>query len=159
MSVMSPFPRPKTLVLPPVPYAVALYASWWLGENGMAWPLSVAGSFQEPIGWLAVAAGLALLLWAVLTLWRFRTTVNPYRAATHLCVSGPFRFSRNPIYVGDWLIYLGLMLILHTAWPILFAPVVWLIIRHGVIRHEEAHLTARFGAEYVDYLNKVRRWL
>ena len=67
----------------------------------------------------------------VLTLWRFRTTVNPYRAATHLCVNGPFCYSRNPIYVGDWLIYLGVMLILHTAWPILFAPLVWLIIRFG----------------------------
>jgi protein-S-isoprenylcysteine O-methyltransferase Ste14 len=74
-------------------------------------------------------------------------------------VGGPFRFSRNPIYVGDWLIYLGVMLILQTAWPMLFAPLVWLIIRYGVIRHEEAHLAARFGAEYVDYLNKVRRWL
>lgn len=156
---MSAILRPKTLVLPPVPYAIALYGSWWMEENGMAWPLSVVGAFQNPIGWLAVAAGLALLLWTVLTLWRFRTTVNPYRAATHLCVSGPFRFSRNPIYVGDGIIYLGVMLILHSAWPIVFAPMVWLIIRYGVIRHEETHLRARFGAEYVDYLNKVRRWL
>lgn len=151
--------RPKTRVLPPVPYAIALYGSWWLNENGLAWPLAVAGSLQKSIGWLGVVAGLALLLWTVLTLWRFRTTVNPYRGATHLCVGGPFRFSRNPIYVGDWLIYLGVMLILQTAWPMLFAPLVWLIIRYGVIRHEEAHLAARFGAEYVDYLNKVRRWL
>ncbi len=156
---MSAVLRPKTLVLPPVPYAIALYGSWWLGENGLVWPLSFMGSAQADLGWLAVAAGLGLLLWTVLTLWRFRTTVNPYRAATHLCVNGPFCYSRNPIYVGDWLIYLGVMLILHTAWPILFAPLVWMIIRYGVIRHEEAHLSARFGAEYLDYLSKVRRWL
>lgn len=159
MSAMSAFSRPKTLVLPPVPYAIALYSAWWLGENGMAWPLSVAGALQRSIGWFLVGVGLALLLWTVLTLWRFRTTVNPYRAATHLCRSGPFCYSRNPIYVGDWLLYLGVMLILQTAWPLLFAPGVWLIIRYGVIRHEERHLAERFGAEYVDYLNKVRRWL
>ncbi len=156
---MSALIRPKTLVLPPVPYAIALYSAWWLDGNGLAWPFSIAGAAQSFMGWLAVAVGLMILLWTVVTLWRFRTTVNPYRGATHLCVSGPFCYSRNPIYVGDWLIYLGVMLILQSAWPILFAPVVWLIIRFGVIRHEEAHLSARFGEEFENYRNKVRRWL
>ena len=99
------------------------------------------------------------MLWAVLTLIRHRTTFNPYSAATRLCVSGPFRFSRNPIYLGDWFILAGFSLWLSTWWPIVFSPLVWAAVRYGVIRHEEAHLAAKFGAEYRDYQARVRRWL
>jgi len=154
---LSEFNRPHTLVLPPVPYAVALYGAWWLGQNGYPWPLPLSDA--ETLGWALVGVGLSLFAWTLLTLWRHHTTVNPYRAAHHLCIDGPFAFSRNPIYVGDWVIYLGVMLILHTAWPLLFAPLVWVIIRYGVIRHEEAHLTARFDGHYLDYKARVRRWL
>jgi protein-S-isoprenylcysteine O-methyltransferase Ste14 len=150
--------RPRTLILPPVPFAAALFGGWWLDRNG--WPLPLGGGQPgEILGWLLTLAGLALFIWALVTLYRHHTTVNPYHGASHLCTDGPFRFSRNPIYLGDWLLLAGVALILDTAWPWLFAPLIWGLIRFGVIRHEEAHLALRFGAAYREYQARVRRWL
>lgn len=150
--------RPRTLILPPAPYAAAIIAGWWLDRHFAQLPLNL-GTANRPLAWLSIAIGLALMLWAVLTLIRHRTTFNPYLAATQLCVIGPFRFSRNPIYLGDWFILAGFSLWLSTWWPIVFSPLIWAAVRYGVIRHEEEHLTAKFGAEYRDYQARVRRWL
>ena len=150
--------RPATLVLPPLPYALALYAAWWLEEQGWSAAFSL-GALSRPLAWLGVGLGLGLFAWTLWAFWRHRTTVNPYKAARTLVTSGPFRWSRNPIYVGDWLIYAGVTAWLQSAWPLLFAPLVWGIIRYGVIRHEEAHLAAVFGDDYRAYLARVRRWL
>lgn len=90
---------------------------------------------------------------------RHRTTVNPFGASSALCTDGPFRFSRNPIYLGDWLVLLGSAAVMSSVWPVLFAPVIWFTIRYGVIRHEEAYLESCFGDAYRAYRRKVRRWV
>ncbi len=156
--MFDPSRRPATLVLPPLPYALALYAAWYLDRKVMPLPLAW-GAGQDLLGWAGVALGLFLLAWTLVVFLRHHTTVNPYKAASHLVTHGPFRFSRNPIYVGDWCIYLGVMLLLQTWWPLAFLPLVWLIIRFGVIRHEERHLEARFGDAYRQFKAQVRRWL
>ena len=150
--------RPRTLLLPPAPYAAALLGGWWLDRNVHALPLDW-GAATRPLGWLLMGVGLALFIWTLVTFWRHRTTVNPYKAASSLCTGGPFRFSRNPIYVGDWFVFAGVSLLLATAWPLLFAPPIWAMLRYSVIRHEEAHLQARFGDAYREYQPRVRRWL
>ena len=150
--------RPRTLLLPPAPYAAALLGGWWLDRNVHALPLDW-GAATRPLGWLLAGIGLALFGWTLATFRRHRTTVNPYKAASSLCTGGPFRFSRNPIYVGDWFVFAGVSSLLATAWPLLFAPPIWAMLRYGVIRHEEAHLQARFGDAYRDYQTRVRRWL
>lgn len=150
--------RPATLILPPAPYAAALLGGWWLDHNFLPLPWDW-GAATQPGGWLLVGIGLALFTWTVLTFWRHRTTVNPYAAASALCIEGPFRFSRNPIYVGDWFILVGVSLLMKTVWPLVFAPLIWALLRYGVIRHEEAHLEARFGDAYRAYRMRVRRWL
>lgn len=150
--------RPATLILPPAPYAAALLGGWWLDRHVRALPLD-GGAVGTWAGWLLVGIGVALFGWTLATFARHRTTVNPYRAASSLCTEGPFRFSRNPIYVGDWFILAGVSLLMKTAWPLVFAPFVWAMLRYGVIRHEEAHLEARFGDDYRAYRARVRRWL
>lgn len=157
---MSPSPhlRPRTLILPPAPYAAALVGGWWLDRHVHALPLDW-GTMTQPLGWLLIGVGLALFIWTLVSFARHRTTVNPYKAATSLCTGGPFRFSRNPIYLGDWFLLGGISLLMHTVWPLLFAPLIWLLLRYGVIRHEEAHLEARFGEDYRAYKARVRRWL
>mgnify|MGYP001047295515 FL=1 len=150
--------RPRTLILPPAPYAAAMLAGWWLDRHVKPLPWD-DGAASQMLGWLWVAAGLGLFVW---TLWTFRchrTTVNPYAGASQLCTEGPFRFSRNPIYLGDWLLLAGVALLLNSLWPLIFAPLVWLALRYGVIRHEEAHLEAKFGDAYPTYRARVRRWL
>lgn len=153
-----PIDKPRTLMLPPLPYAAAIAGGWWLDRHVQALPLDF-GAPTGLLGSLLIAMGLALMGWTFLEFSRRRTTVNPYAAATHLCVSGPFRYSRNPIYLGDWLILAGFALWLATWWPLLFAPPVWAMLRYWVIRHEEAHLESKFGQEYRDYVMRVRRWL
>jgi protein-S-isoprenylcysteine O-methyltransferase Ste14 len=150
--------RPRTLILPPAPYAVALALGWWLDRHVAPLPLD-ASAATHPLGMLLVAAGLALMAATMLTFLRHRTTVNPFGGASALCTGGVFRLSRNPIYLGDWLVFIGLALMWHTAWPLLFSPLIWALLRYGVIRHEEAHLAAKFGDDYRQYCARVRRWI
>ena len=152
-----PAQRPATILPPPLVYAGALFGAWALQRR---WPLPFDVDTITPIlGWAIIALGLAGMAWAVLAIWGHKTTVNPYKQASHLVESGPFRYSRNPIYVSDWLVYLGVTLLLQSAWPLLLAPVVWALMRYAVIAHEETHLEAKFGDEYRAYQARVRRWV
>ena len=149
--------RPATWVPPPAVYAAGLFLSWWLERR---WPLSM--TLPRPVhllGWGLISASLFLMLWSAYTIWRHRTTVNPYRGASALVQSGPYSLSRNPIYLADAILYAGVWLLLQSGWPIVFAPVVWVIMHFGVIRHEEAHLQARFGDVYAEYCRYTGRWL
>ncbi|AAZ96437.1 conserved hypothetical protein [Thiobacillus denitrificans ATCC 25259] len=150
--------RPRTWILPPAPYALALLAGWWIDRHLFAWPLDL-GAATRASGWSLVGVGLALFAWTLWTFARRHTTVNPYAAASALCTSGPFRFSRNPIYLGDWFLLGGISTLIGTWWPLAFAPLIWATLRFGVIRHEEAHLEARFGDAYRVYKTRVRRWI
>lgn len=149
---------PRTLLPPPLPYAAAIAGGWWLDRHVLPVNMDM-DSIGLTLAWLCITLGLLLMLWAVYAFARHRTTINPYAAATRLCTSGPYRHSRNPIYVGDWLILAGCSLWMATIWPILLSPLVWAAIMHGVIRHEEAYLEARFGEEYRSYKGRVRRWI
>jgi protein-S-isoprenylcysteine O-methyltransferase Ste14 len=152
-----PATRPRTLVPPPLVYAAALASAWWL-EGRWPWTFD-AGAWGPGLGWTALGLGLAGFAWALAAIWGHRTTVNPYKAASRLVTRGPFARSRNPIYVSDWFVYLGVTLLLGSYWPAALAPLVWAVMRYGVIAHEEAHLAARFGDEYRAYQTRVRRWL
>lgn len=146
--------RPATLLPPPLIYVAALWAAW---EMDRLLPLPF---IQLPgIGWILVITGSLLLLWSAWVMFRHRTTINPYAAVSTLVQNGPFALSRNPIYLGDSLIYFGVMLIWANLWALLLYPFVWAAIRYGVIMHEEAHLSARFGEAYAAYCRRVRRWL
>ncbi|VAV86616.1 hypothetical protein MNBD_ALPHA06-2130, partial [hydrothermal vent metagenome] len=78
---------------------------------------------------------------------------------SELLVFGPYKFSRNPMYAGMALIYLGVVLILGSGLGlVLMLPLIWIMNRY-VIAGEEAYLSRKFGSDYVEYQNKVRRWL
>jgi protein-S-isoprenylcysteine O-methyltransferase Ste14 len=146
--------RPATLLPPPLVYVGVLWAAWELNKwQAMTFP-KLPG-----IGWMLVVFGSLLLVWAAWTMFRHKTTVNPYTAVSQLVQKGPFAFSRNPIYLGDSIIYFGVMLMWGILWPLLLYPVVWAAIRYGVIKNEEAHLAAKFGDAYGEYCSRVRRWL
>ncbi|WP_124949575.1 methyltransferase family protein [Sulfuriferula thiophila] len=149
--------RPRTLAPPPLVYAAGLGAGWWLQQ---VLPLGFTPSLMaRQVAWGALVFGLAFMLWAVWTIWRHHTTVNPYKAASTLVTHGPFAYTRNPIYVADMLVYFAIAVLMGTVWPVFFLPLVWVIMRYAVIAHEEAHLTAKFGDTYRDYCARVRRWL
>lgn len=110
-------------------------------------------------GWLLLAVGASLLLWAVRTFSHAQTAIMPFKPASRIVTSGPFRVSRNPMYVGLTLMYVGLSLLMRMVWPILVLPLVLLALFALVISREEQYLGDAFPVEYAEYRRRVRRWL
>ena len=113
-----------------------------------------------------VPAGVVLVLafavwngWALLLFRHHRTGLLPGQVTSTLMVRGPFACSRNPLYVGLLVLYLGLCLLLPTFWGLVLAPLAVVLVDWGAIRPEERFLRQRFGAAYDTYARDVRRWL
>lgn len=130
----------------------------------------VALELAFPIG--ALPLGLALLagligggLWLALdgrAMMLFRgagTSIPAMRPATTLVTSGPYRHTRNPMYLGMAFLYTGLALSLGVIWALAILPAVLLAVDRLVIAREERHLEAKFGDEYRQYKGRARRWL
>jgi protein-S-isoprenylcysteine O-methyltransferase Ste14 len=113
-----------------------------------------------------VVAGLALLVLGaavaisgVIAFRRADTSIMPFRPANAFVQNGPFRFTRNPMYLGMTLAYAGGALMLNMAWPLVLLPVAMYAMYRFVIRREERYLTERFGDTYVEFTRRVRRWI
>lgn len=90
---------------------------------------------------------------------KHQTEIEPWRSTERILTSGPFRFSRNPIYLLSCGIPIGLAFGYHTYWPLIMLPPSILIVQYWAIVREEKYLEAKFGEEYLSYKSKVRRWL
>jgi len=113
----------------------------------------------KSLGVFLVLAGLALALLAIRQFSLAHTTVDPHGSVTTLVTSGPYRFSRNPIYLGFVLMLAGFPLFSGTVWGAILVPVLILNLNSLVIRHEEAYLEKKFGGGYAGYKSRVKRWL
>jgi protein-S-isoprenylcysteine O-methyltransferase Ste14 len=156
MSETEPPDNPRVLVHPPAVYAAGLLAGWGL-QRLRAWPF-LPPSWTRPIGLTFLIAGLVGFA-GLQAFLRVQTSPNPYRPAAHLVTGGPYRFTRNPMYLGFTLWYLGASAWMNALWPLVLLPVVLLVIQRGVIAREEAYLQRRFGRDYTEYQARVRRWL
>jgi protein-S-isoprenylcysteine O-methyltransferase Ste14 len=103
--------------------------------------------------------GAALVLWCVVLFRLRRTPILPFTETTALVNAGPYRLSRNPIYLGLLLLLLGEVVLLGSLGPWLVLPSFWLILRQRFVLKEEALLRARFGATYEAFCHRVRRWI
>jgi protein-S-isoprenylcysteine O-methyltransferase Ste14 len=145
------------LVPPPLFYGAGLGLGVLLDT---ALPLPVGGGPATAVaGAVVVAAGLALAAGGVAGVVGHRTTIVPHRPVATLVTTGAYRFSRNPMYTGLGIAYLGAALLLGSWWPVALWPAVVLGVDRLVIRPEERYLGARFGRAYADYRARVRRWL
>ncbi|HET8614205.1 MAG TPA: isoprenylcysteine carboxylmethyltransferase family protein [Actinomycetales bacterium] len=106
-----------------------------------------------------LTAGTGLAAWGAATFRRHHTTVIPHKPVSSFVTSGPYRFTRNPMYAGMAFAYTGATLALGTAWPLLTMPAALIAVRRLVIDREERYLTDRFGTDYEAYRTRVRRWL
>jgi protein-S-isoprenylcysteine O-methyltransferase Ste14 len=102
---------------------------------------------------------LSLAFTAFRALSRAHTPVDPLKPTTALVTEGPFRYSRNPIYLALTLLYLGVALLINALWILLLVVPVLVVICYGVIAREEAYLARKFGDAYRQYTAQVRRWL
>ena len=146
-------------VPPPVYFATAFGAAYGLQRR---WPWSLLPEGVD----VGVPAGYGLMLvagllggWGILTFWRHRTPVIPGRPATSMVTAGPYRFTRNPMYVGLFLLYAGLTLRLDSVWPLLFVVPLFALLNGHIIPSEERHLAATFGDDFETFRQRVRRWL
>ena len=101
----------------------------------------------------------ALARWSFVTMRHASTTANPREATITLVVDGPFRFSRNPIYVAMTGLYLGISFLANTWWPVGLLGPLLLLMHYGVVVREERYLAGQFGPSYRAYQSSVRRWL
>lgn len=148
---------PQVIALPPVIYlsglAVGVTLDWlkpmpFLPEK-----------FALPLGVAAIAVSVVLVLVAMRAFIKAKTNIDVRKATTSIVTTSIYRFTRNPIYLSMTLLVLGIAVWLNTLWILVTLVPVLLVVQFGVIEHEEAYLTRKFGEEYVRYKSKVRRWV
>ncbi|MGF1628474.1 MAG: methyltransferase family protein [Kiloniellaceae bacterium] len=145
---------------PPVIYLGGLLPGL-LADRLLALPAlpGLAGRGGLYLGAALGLLGLALVLIAAGRFFRAGTAIQPHQPASALVTGGLYRLSRNPIYLGITLLYLGLVAGFASLGALALLPVVLLAMEFGVIRREERYLERRFGQAYRDYRARVRRWI
>ena len=149
--------NPGVRIPPPLFYAAAVVGGWLLDRW---WSLPVGVDSVRPVFASLLLGGFLLLMGSAITSFRRRrTSVLPFRPATTLVIAGPYRYTRNPMYLGAALLVLALGFWLNTWWPILLLIPTLVIIQRYVIGREESYMRRRFGSEYDAYTRQVRRWI
>lgn len=128
------------------------------------WPLGVGIELPTPGrywagGFVVAASILGLGLWSVLMFRRSGQSVIPWTETPSMLMRGPYRFTRNPMYLQMVLVCIGFTIILANGWIICLTPVCAWMLNEFAIKPEEAYLEARFGKPYLAYKRSVRRWI
>jgi protein-S-isoprenylcysteine O-methyltransferase Ste14 len=144
-------------VAPPLIYLAGLgvggLAELVRSTAGPSWPVSVTIAVLGGLAWLYLDGS------ATSRFMRAGTPVIPFKPSTALVVDGPYRFSRNPIYLGMAALYVGLAFLLGWMLALILLPVVLVAVDRLVIAREEPYLERKFGQDYVEYKGRVRRWI
>lgn len=149
--------RPNIIPWPPMLYAAAAISAYVVGRLA---PFAFVRDHAIGLTGAAVLfAGATLDCWAMATMWRRKTNIFPHRGADALITSGPFRFTRNPIYLGNTVAMLGLSVYLDNGWFALLGLGAAFAVDRLAIRREEAHLAARFKEAWLSYSAHTPRWL
>ena len=151
---------PRVFVPPPLVFVGGWIVAWLLDWR-IEFAIDGAGPSIPQVG-LGVAlllAGFGLMAWAMLTFRRCQTPVVPVQPARVVVDEGPYRFTRNPMYLGLTGAYVGFAALTNQAWPLVLLPAILFIMSAAIIEREERHLGARFGASYEEYCSRVRRWI
>jgi protein-S-isoprenylcysteine O-methyltransferase Ste14 len=142
---------PPFFFLIPILGGLALHRSW-------PWP--VPGSpVLDAIAGVLVVAWLLLMMPSLILFFTAGTSPLPFRPANRLVISGAYRFTRNPMYLGFALLTLASGPLFDSWWPVALLPIALVLVQRFVIAREERYLRRRFGAEYESYCRRVRRWL
>lgn len=135
-----------------------LAAAWWLHRQYPLPLISGSDGLRLLGGWFILLQGFVLLITGLATLFLNRTAIYPNQPASTIVQSGPYRFTRNPMYLALSISYVGLALLSNMLWALVLLPVVILVLQVTVIRREERYLQEAFGRTYTDYCRRVRRW-
>ncbi len=148
----------NVIVRPPLVWGLAV-----LVGLALDWPLPLPFMPAAlPAGWLGgavFALAFALAVWAIATIIRAGSNVPTNRPTTTIVIAGPYRFTRNPIYVGMMVGQLGLAIAFDSLWLLVTLVPFALVLRYGVVAREEAYLERKFGDDYRGFRSRVRRWV
>lgn len=111
------------------------------------------------IGIVFILLGVFLMLWAGLQFKIYKTTIIPGMRVSYLITEGPFKFSRNPIYLADLVLLIGIAFLLRNPISFIFCILFIVILNIDLIRFEEKQLEKKFGKKYLEYKKRVRRWI
>lgn len=147
------YPWPSTLYIAALAVAFSLQKLFPLHMpmDGRIW--------LKLLGALLLLSGVALVIWALKTLLQHQTSILSTRPSSFLVTSGPFRLTRNPVYLGYTLIILASGLLLSCSWTIGASILTAVLIQYYVVRREEQHLLARFGFDFEHYCRRTRAWI
>jgi protein-S-isoprenylcysteine O-methyltransferase Ste14 len=154
---MSKQDTPGVIAPPPLIYLTALVIG--LSLSYLAPTPFLPRSLAYGLGAVLILIGAWIILSARRMMLRAGTAIRPTIPTTALVITGPFRFTRNPLYVGATLIYVGIAVAGRSLWALALLLVVLAVMQRGVIDREEHYLERRFGADYVRYKERVRRWI
>ena len=148
-------------VFPPAVPLIAILLGVLLNR---LWPIRTGLELTAPgrywLGALiAVGALLGLGLWSVVLFRRSGENENPWKPTTHIVDRGPFRVTRNPMYLQMMLVCIGFAVMLANAWILLLTPLAAFVLQRYAILPEERYLEAKFGEDYLAYKRRVRRWM
>ncbi len=152
--------RPNRIPWPPILLVLTIalgIALQWLVP--LSWLYGLAALEATVLGVAMIVAAFAIDVWAAIIFRRHKTTIMPHQPSARLVTHGPFRFSRNPIYLGNLMVVAGLGLVLSNLWLLLATPVLGYALHTLAIRREERHLEALFDDQWRDYKARVRRWV
>jgi protein-S-isoprenylcysteine O-methyltransferase Ste14 len=157
LSPRTPSVANSSVVRPPFVVLASLLAGAVLT---VAWPLPFFPRvLRLPVGGLLVTMAAALFACSIRQFRMAGTPVPGNKPTTAIVRTGPYRFSRNPIYLAFFALHLGLAIWGNSLWLVAMLIATVAIIAGVVVLREERYLTARFGAEYLEYKASVRRWL
>jgi len=149
--------NPGVIAPPPLIYAGALAIG--LLANRL-YPIAfLPRGLSRVLGWPLIVGGPVVGSLGLREMKRADTNVDPREPTTAIVTGGPYRFTRNPLYLSMTLIYAGITALANALPAALLLPVVLHIMRRGVIEREERYLARKFGDEYLDYKARVRRWI
>jgi protein-S-isoprenylcysteine O-methyltransferase Ste14 len=149
--------NPGVITPPPFIYAGALVIG--LLANRLLRLRFLPRRLARTLGPLLFVSGLLVGLLGFLEVRRAGSNVDPREPTTTVVTEGPYRFTRNPMYLGFTLQYVGISALFNALLPILLLPAVQQLMRRGVIEREERYLERKFGEEYLHYKESVRRWI
>lgn len=150
----------NVVIKPPLLFVAALALGCLLSATIPIGPgIGAANALALIVGFGFAVIGFGIVALAIRTFARADTPIKPDEPSTALVIDGPYRFTRNPIYIGLVLAYFGFAIMLTSLWVLLLLVPVLAILQRGVVEREEAYLQGKFGDAYRAYQARVPRWL
>ncbi len=160
MTSMSKLEKPNTIPWPPIilvcTLAIGIIAN---GIYPLAVPVTPLGEMIKGLGIMLIIIAVLIDVAAMLAMRKANTTILPHKATDHLVTKSVFAFSRNPIYLANALLTVGIGLTFGTFWHLFLMPLGAFATQKLAIEREERHLESKFGNNYRSYAKRVNRWI